>query len=120
MTGPEVHAGNAETVPVACALTAAGLKAQSARWQQLAARAMTESAETADGLRVIFRPEPGVRDELRGLVAVEQECCPWATWTVDETAAQVVLEVRSSGEGIATLHGIFAGLRPRLRSGDLR
>jgi len=99
------------TVPAACALTPADLAAQGGRWQQLAARAMTERAETADGLRLSFRLRPGVQEELRTLVAVENECCPWAGWTVDTNDGQIVLDVRSAGEGIATLHSMFTGLR---------
>ena len=64
-----------ESTPVACTLTSAGLAAQGQRWTRLLARALAERAETADGLRLSFRPEPGAEDELRALVAVETECC---------------------------------------------
>ena len=52
-----------------------------------------------------FRPQ--AEDELRALVAVETECCHWATWTVERTAGTVVLDVRASAEGAAALHGMF-------------
>jgi hypothetical protein len=103
---------NTPAVPVACALTQAGLARQASRWVRLAARAMTSRAETTDGLRIWFRPEPGAEDELRALVEVENECCPWATWTVQTSPGHVVLDVRSSGDGIAALHGMLTGLRP--------
>jgi len=54
-----------------------------------------------------FRPEPGMEDELRGLVAVETECCPWASWAVETNAEAAVLDVRSAGPGIATLRRMF-------------
>jgi hypothetical protein len=95
------------TAPVACCLTPADLAAQAGRWQRLIAQALAERTETADGLRMSFRPEPGVEDELRRLVAVETECCPWAAWAVETNAAATVLDVRSTGPGIATLHGMF-------------
>jgi len=94
-----------ENIPVACTLTAAGLATQRQRWEQLMARALTGRAETADGLRLSFRPE--AEDELRALVAVETGCCAWAAWTVEPTAGAVVLDVRSADEGIATLHAMF-------------
>jgi hypothetical protein len=100
------------TAPVACSLTPAGLAAQGKRWEQLMARAMTERAMTAYGLRLSFRPEPGAEEALRALVAVENECCPWATWSVDKGAGTIVLDVRSTAEGIATLHGMFTSPRP--------
>jgi hypothetical protein len=102
----------AGAVPVACSLTSAGLAEQSDRWQQLAARAMTQRTETAHGVRISFRPEPGVEDELRQLVAVENECCPWAGWRVQTDAGQIVLDVHSTGEGIVTLHSMFTRLQP--------
>jgi hypothetical protein len=68
-------------------------------------QAMTGRAVTADGLRVYFRPEAG--DELHALVAVETECCPWATWRIERDAGLAVLDVRSAAEGVAALHGMF-------------
>jgi hypothetical protein len=104
--------GQADAAPVACALGSADLAAQSSRWEQLAARAMTGRAQTADGLRLCFRREPGTEEELRALTAVENECCPWAAWTVRADAGQVVLDVSSaSAEGVAALHGMFTGRR---------
>jgi len=96
----------AETTPVACTLTPADLAARGERWQRLIARAMTERAETTYGLRICFRPE--AEEELRALVAVETECCPWATWTVERDAGTIVLDVRSTAVGVATLANMFA------------
>jgi hypothetical protein len=95
----------AKNTPVACTLTPTELAAQAERWHRLIARAMTERAETSDGLRICFRPE--AEEELRALVAVETECCPWATWTVEPDADTIVLDVRSTAEGVAALHGMF-------------
>ena len=59
MTKEQAMTGqNGGAVPVACALTQAGLAAQSARWQRLAARALTDRADTPDGVRLAFRPGP--------------------------------------------------------------
>jgi hypothetical protein len=94
-----------KSIDIACTLGVADLAAQARRWEQLMARALTERSETADGLRLTFRPE--AEDELRALVAVETGCCAWAAWTVEPTAGAVVLDVRSADEGIATLHSMF-------------
>ena len=93
------------SIPIACTLTAGSLAVQARRWQRLMARALTERSETADGLRLTFRPE--AEDELRALAAVETGCCAWAAWTVAPTAGAVVLDVRSADEGVATLHTMF-------------
>ena len=93
------------STPVACTLGVAGLAAQRRRWEQLMARALTGRTETADGLRLSFRPE--AEDELRALVAVETGCCAWAAWTVEPTAGAIVLDIRSAGEGIPAVHSMF-------------
>lgn len=100
------------STPVACSLTTDGLAEQAGRWARLAARALIAQAKTADGLRLDFRPEPGIEEELRALVAVETECCPWATWTVRASATELVLDVRAAGDGVAALHDMFSGMRP--------
>jgi len=105
-------AGGTGEVPVACTLTAAGLAAQAGRWERLAARAMTGRTQTEHGLRIRFRPGEGAEEELRALAAVENDCCPWATWTVEAGPEHVVLDVRSDGAGIVVLHGMFTGQRP--------
>jgi hypothetical protein len=103
---------NAGTSPITCTLTTPGFAEQGGRWKRLAARAMTERAQTTHGLRMSFRPEAGVEDELRALLAVENECCPWATWTVRTDAGQITLDVRSTGVGIGSLHNMFTSLWP--------
>ena len=108
MTTQQGNSGGA--VPVACSLGPAALAAQAQRWERLAAQAMTGRASTPDGLRISFRPGPGAEDELRALAAVETECCPWATWTVQAADGELVLDVRSpSPDGTATLHAMFGG-----------
>jgi hypothetical protein len=111
-TQPRTTEADVRTPPVACTLTMAAMAEQTGRWERLATRALTEHAQTEHGLRLSFRPEPGAEEELRRLVAVENECCRWASWTVHASAGRIVLEVSSSGDGIAALHNMFTGLHP--------
>ena len=92
---------------IACTLSPAGLAARAGRWERLIALAMTECIHAEDGLRMSFRPEPGVEDELRSLAAEENDCCSWAAWAVETVAGVPVLDVRSTGPGVAALHGMF-------------
>jgi hypothetical protein len=101
----------AATEPVACSLSQAGLAEQAGRWERLAAHGMTGREQTGHGIRVTFRPGPGTEEELRALVDVESRCCPWAAWTVHADDTRLVLDVRSSGDGVAALHAIFTGPR---------
>ncbi|MFL5910712.1 MAG: hypothetical protein ACJ768_09130 [Gaiellaceae bacterium] len=101
-----------EDTPVACTLTSADLATQQDRWHSLAGRAILERLDTADGVRISFRPDAGVHEELHALAAIENDCCAWASWTVEKRDGAIVLEVRSTGEGIPTLHGMFGSLQP--------
>jgi hypothetical protein len=92
---------------VACTLTRKDLKTQHDRWVRVCAEAGTVRIETEDGLRIVFADKPGVADELRALVAVENECCSWAQWTVLRDGDLLFMDARSRSEGIAALHGMF-------------
>ena len=112
MTEAHIPADDATaSVPVACSLTMEGLAEQAGHWVRIAARAMTGYTKTDGGLRLVFRPEPGIEEELRALVDVETQCCPWATWTVQASATELALDVRASGDGVTALHGMFTGLQ---------
>jgi hypothetical protein len=86
---------------IACTLESNDLARQAERWQALP---RLRREETDDGLRITFARRPGVEEELRALVAVENDCCRWARWNVEDG---VVLVVTSTGHGIATLHGML-------------
>jgi hypothetical protein len=104
--------GGDGSVPIACALTSADLAEQRAKWERLMAQAMTDRVPTADGVCLRFGAEPGVERELRRLAAVENECCPWAEWAVRTDARGLVLDIRSTGDGVAAVHAMFAGQEP--------
>lgn len=108
MTHQESIAGASD---IACTLDSAGFAAQSERWTQVLARAPLELVDTEDGIHMEFASEPGVEQDLRELVAVESKCCSWAVWRVDVSDNRIVLSVASTGDGIAAIRTIFAGLR---------
>jgi len=95
-------------VPVACSLTQADRVERGKRWRQLAAQAPPEVAATERGLRLTFRGEPGVDEELRELAALERVCCAFADWTVTAADGQVVLDVEGDGaEAVAAVRAMF-------------
>jgi len=97
------------TEPVACTLTRADLAQQRERWANLLAHAGTARIETADGLRLELTGGVGAERELRELVAVETDCCRWAEWSVTAAHGTLAVEARATGNGVAALHGMFAG-----------
>jgi hypothetical protein len=92
---------------IACTLTDANLKTQRERWLALGESFGLGRTETQDGLRLRFRGDPAIEAELEALVAVENDCCSWAAWTVEHDDDALVMAARSRGDGIATLHGMF-------------
>lgn len=92
---------------VACTLNNTDLKSQRERWITLGTNFGRKRVETDDGLRLLFDDHPAIETELDALVAVENECCSWASWTVVHQDGSLVMAVRSRGEGIATLHTMF-------------
>jgi hypothetical protein len=100
--------------PIVCTLGPGQLATQVERWTKLYAEAGTERLMTADGLRVSFRPDPTVEEELRALVAVEVECCRWASWSIDARSDALVLGISSSGHGIPAIHSWLLNEEPVL------
>ncbi|HKD94322.1 MAG TPA: hypothetical protein VKB43_06385 [Gaiellaceae bacterium] len=92
---------------VACTLSDTDLKSQRERWLNLGENFGLGRQETKHGLRLSFRSHPAVREELDALVAVENECCSWAAWSVEQEGDTLVMAARSKGMGVTTLHGMF-------------
>jgi hypothetical protein len=92
---------------VACTLTDSDLRSQRERWLALGENFGLGRQETEDGLRLSFRSHPAIREELDALVAVENQCCSWAEWSVEDENDTLVMAARSEGMGVETLHGMF-------------
>lgn len=92
---------------IACTLTGTNQKNQRDRWVALRARHGIGRHEVADGLRLTFGDRPEVEAELDALVAVENDCCAWADWSVEREDGTLVMAARSKGDGVPTLHGMF-------------
>lgn len=101
---------------VACTLSDTDLKSQRERWIDVGTNFGIAREKTEDGLRLTFKNHPAVEQELQALVAVENDCCSWASWSVERSNRGVlVMAARSEGDGIATLHGMFNEATPSAR-----
>ena len=99
---------------VVCALADTDLKTQREHWINVGTNFGIAREKTGDGLRLTFKDHPAVEQELRVLVAVENDCCSWAAWSVDREDGVLVMAARSKGEGISTLHGMFKEAMPSI------
>ena len=116
-TSPRVEHELAELV--ACTLSDTDLKTQRERWINVGTNFGLAREQTATGLELTFRDHPAVEQELRALVAVENECCSWASWSVDRTQGVLVMAARSQGEGVSTLHDMFKEAMPATARGEI-
>src|SRR6266699_2327987 len=97
---------------IACSLDRENLAERRQRWFELGARAAVEVAATDRGLRLAFRADEGVEDELRRLAELERGCCAFADWSVTATSVQILLDVSgSSEEAVAAVQAMFGRLR---------
>jgi hypothetical protein len=92
---------------IACSLSAAELPERRARWAALMERALAGRAEVANGLRLSFRAESGVEEELLALAELERDCCGFAAFEVRADDSRVTLDVTSSGEGVEAVRRLF-------------
>ena len=92
---------------IACTLGVDELGTQAQRWMRLGREAGLGREETADGLRLRFRDQPGAEQELRALVAVESDCCSWARWEVHRADGELIMQASSTPEGAAALKTMF-------------
>lgn len=97
---------------VACTLSDTDLKTQRERWINLGTNFGIRRETTNTGLSLTFEDHPAVEQELRALVAVESDCCSWASWSAERNAGVLVMAAQSRGEGIAALHGMFKEAMP--------
>jgi hypothetical protein len=106
---------------VACALGQEALAERRLRWDALAARGGIDIVSRDSGMRLIFRADRGVEEELRKLAALERECCAFADWSVRAEGGKVVLDVRGdSDEATAAVQGMFHSLERRSPRSELR
>lgn len=101
---------DADDVAVACELTSDDNASQLQRWARLVRGAGLSHGRTQDGIRVAFRADPATQAELRALVAIENECCSWARWQIQEDRDAIVMQATSTGYGIDALHGMLDDL----------
>jgi hypothetical protein len=98
-------------VPIACSLAASAAQDRESQWRALLSRSLIRRALAPGGMRIDLRALPGVRQELRRLIAAEQDCCPFMTMSVETTdQAILVLTVTTSELGAPILAQLFAGI----------
>lgn len=92
-------------VPIACTLPSiAEAKAQVEKWQAFDAEYAVSSERSDSELIVHYAKVDDSISRLRDLVEVEQRCCAFVEWEIDETSTDLRLIARGSDEQLAALN----------------
>lgn len=94
-------------IPVACSLDANAMKTRSDDWRTLLAPNLIERVPIAGGVRMILRNSPEAVAELHRLIALENSCCAWINWTVEEGGHLRVDATTDQNQGTELLEAWF-------------
>ena len=83
---------------MACSLSSQELNARLDRWTALSERYLIEAGRTDDCAVRRYRAEGGVGEELRELIRLEGECCPFLRFDLIRGEGEIRLEVRGPAE----------------------
>jgi hypothetical protein len=92
----------AETVPIACTLTASDLQDRHGAWNKLMGSGLVAREAVPGGIRL--SPAPGAAAALIALIDLERECCRWIQFEVSDRS---IVTLTAEGEGAAVLAGMF-------------
>jgi len=74
----------------------------------LARVALKQLRPTADGVEIVYAVSDEVERVLHQLARLETECCSFAEWRVSRRGEdELILNVTSEGEGVASVHALF-------------
>jgi MerR family transcriptional regulator, copper efflux regulator len=99
----------AESVLIACSLTARAAAERRRAWHKLLSCALVSRTRVVAGERVELEALPGVRDELERLVAAERTCCPFLTMSVEATDASLILTITAPALAAALVDELLTG-----------
>jgi MerR family transcriptional regulator, copper efflux regulator len=95
-------------LPLACSLDAGQLAERTERWLALAHHALISVERTEHGARQRYQGGAAIEAELRHLVELEAECCPFLDLRIERVGAAIELEVSGPPEAADIVAG-FAG-----------
>ena len=96
---------------LSCSLNRVAMHGREHRWRRLGESALLESSCEPERALMRFRDQPQVAEELRELVRLERECCPFLDFTLTEQEGSLELLIEGPPEAAAMLES-FAGPAP--------
>lgn len=94
--------------PIACSLPTGQARDRSALIAQLRADAMLGQQPITGGLRTRFRADAATEQRVRGLVAVERDCCGFLRFDLQREPDALVLDITGSTDAQPVIQTFFA------------
>jgi hypothetical protein len=95
-----------ESIPLACSLSVEDQVDRRLEFAEVARRVVGREP-TKDGVRLRFRPSPGLGEQLADLTSREKECCPFFDFSIQESGEELVLEVGAPPEARPIVDRLF-------------
>jgi hypothetical protein len=90
-----------DPLPIACTI---GFAAFTDRWHTVLVDGLISTDRRRDGVRLLV--SPGVEQAIRGLLALEAECCTWFSGAVTP-GDPVIVDLITAGDGPAVLEAMI-------------
>jgi mercuric ion transport protein len=94
---------------IACVLDGQAYRTRVARIHTLMEHALISRERLATSVRLRFRLDAGVQENLEELVALERECCPFLVFALEKRPGEMVLTISGPESAAALLDEAFGG-----------
>ena len=93
-----------DALPIACSLSPSAVTDRARAWHTLLAGGLISRERRTDGVRLVLASE--TEQTIRGLLALEAECCAWFSSTVTP-GDPLVVDLVAAGDGPAVLDAMI-------------
>jgi hypothetical protein len=92
---------------IACSLSGGDQIERLREISDLCGRALLDSQETKEGLRLCFAARPGIHEELLRLIDAESQCCSFLRFELSSSGEGLVLEVNGPDQARPLIREMF-------------
>ena len=94
-------------IPIACTLTGPELAERRRTILDLVRKARIRTRCSQDGYSYEFQMDADTSEQLKRLVALERQCCPFLSFDITETANLIRLDVTGLPEAVRVIEDFF-------------
>jgi hypothetical protein len=97
---------------LACCLNRVEMEEREQRWERLSQSALLEASREGDRALLRYSDGPEVAAEVRELVRLERECCPFLEFSITEPGGAIELRVDGPPEAATMIDSFAAAASP--------